>query len=57
MITVLLKEFGFSKLKFIFNVSSISDQLFADARSFNITRLVPLMTKACQEFNGIYIKK
>jgi hypothetical protein len=50
MITVVLKECGF--LKFLisdFNVSSISNQSFADASSSNITILTLPMPMACQE--------
>jgi hypothetical protein len=34
-----------------FNVSSISDQSFADVSSSNITRLPPFMPMLCPEFN------
>jgi hypothetical protein len=50
MITIVLKECGFKKfLTGVFNVSSISNQSFADASSTNITRLTLPMPMACQE--------
>jgi hypothetical protein len=50
MVTVVLKECGiFYFLFLVFNVSSISNQSFAEASSSNITRLPLPMPMACQE--------
>jgi hypothetical protein len=50
MITVVLKECGFIQfLIWVFKVSSISNQSFADASSSDITRLTLTMPMACQE--------